>query len=157
MCLWLSKALQLGFFLWELKIINWLKSIKKKRENYQRNLITWLLGLAEPCNQPPSFLTPLSGYVACFPVICLRGCVLVTQSCLTLCNPMDCSPPSSSVHGILQARILEWVTMPFSRGSSWPRDQTQVYRIAGRFSLASNINDKCGVLIHHTFEESRSD
>ena len=42
--------------------------------------------------------------------------VLVTQSCPTLCNPMDCSPPGSSVHGVLQARILEWVTIPFSRG-----------------------------------------
>ena len=44
--------------------------------------------------------------------------VLVSQSCLTLCNPMNCSPPGSSVHGILQARILEWVAMPFSRGFS---------------------------------------
>ena len=44
--------------------------------------------------------------------------VLITQSCLTLCNPMDCSPPGSSVHGPLQARILEWVAIPFSRGSS---------------------------------------
>ena len=44
--------------------------------------------------------------------------VLVTQSCSTLCNPVDCSPPSFSVHGILQARILEWVAIPFSRGSS---------------------------------------
>ena len=43
---------------------------------------------------------------------------LVSQSCLTLCNPMDCSLPGSSVHGILQARILEWVAIPFSRGSS---------------------------------------
>ena len=42
--------------------------------------------------------------------------VLVTQSCLTLCNPMACSPPDSSVHGILQARLLEWVAMPSSRG-----------------------------------------
>ena len=46
------------------------------------------------------------------------------QSCPTLCNPMDCSPPVSSVHRILQARILEWVTMPSSRGSSQSRDQT---------------------------------
>ena len=46
------------------------------------------------------------------------------QSFLTLCDPMDGSPPSSSVHGILQARILEWVAMPFSRGSSRPRDET---------------------------------
>ena len=45
-------------------------------------------------------------------------CVLVAQSCLTLCDPMDHSPPGSSVHGILQARILEWVTIPFSRASS---------------------------------------
>ena len=59
--------------------------------------------------------------------------VLVTQSCLTLRDPMDCSPPGSSVYGILQARILEWVAMPFSRGSSWPRNWTQVSWIAGRF------------------------
>ena len=52
--------------------------------------------------------------------------VLATQSCLTLCDPVDCSPPGSSVHGILQARILEWVAISFSRGSSRPRDRTQV-------------------------------
>ena len=46
--------------------------------------------------------------------------VKVTQSCLTLCDPMDCSQPGSSVHGISQARILEWVAFPFSRGSSQP-------------------------------------
>ena len=51
---------------------------------------------------------------------------LVNQSCLTLCDPMDCSPPGSSVHEILQARILEWVAMPSSRGSSQPRARTQV-------------------------------
>ena len=50
--------------------------------------------------------------------------VLVSQSCLTLCNPMDYILPGSSVHGILQARILEWVAIPFSRGSSPPRDRT---------------------------------
>ena len=58
--------------------------------------------------------------------------VLVAQSCLTLCDPMDCSPLGSSVHGILQARILEWVAISFSRGSSQPRYQTQVSHIAGR-------------------------
>ena len=57
----------------------------------------------------------------------------LAQSCLILCNPMDCSPPGSSVHGNLQARILEWVAIPFSRGSSQPRDQTQVSHSAGRF------------------------
>ena len=60
-------------------------------------------------------------------------CVLVAQSCLTLCGLMDCGPPGSSVHGVLQARILEWVTIPFSRGSSQPRDQTWVFCIAGGF------------------------
>ena len=56
----------------------------------------------------------------------------VAQSCPTLCDPVDCSLPGSSVHGILQARILEWVAISFSRGSSQPRDQSQVSRIAGR-------------------------
>ena len=51
-------------------------------------------------------------------------CAMSLQSCPTLCDPMDCSPPGSSVHGILQTWILEWVAMPFSRGSSQPRDWT---------------------------------
>ena len=54
--------------------------------------------------------------------------VKAAQSCLTLYDPMD-----STLHGILQARILEWVAFPFSRGSSQPRDQTQASRIAGGF------------------------
>ena len=57
---------------------------------------------------------------------------LVTHSCLTVFDPMDHSPPGSSVHGILQAKILEWVAIYFSRGSSQPRDRTQVSHIAGR-------------------------
>ena len=64
--------------------------------------------------------------------ICCVLC-LVAQPCLPLCAPMDCSLPGSSAHGILQARILEWVAMPSSRGSSQPRDQTQVSHMAGRF------------------------
>ena len=59
--------------------------------------------------------------------------VLVTQSCLSLCDPVECSPPGSSVHGILQARILEWVAIPFSRGSAQPRDQIWVSCTAVRF------------------------
>ena len=62
----------------------------------------------------------------------LYVCVLVAQLCLTLCDPTDCSPPGFSVHRILQARILEWIVNSFSRGSSWPRDWTQVSHIAGR-------------------------
>ena len=66
--------------------------------------------------------------------VCSKVKVLAAQLCLTLCNPMDfCSPAGSSVHGILQARILQWVAISFSRGSSWPRDQTLVSRIAGKF------------------------
>ena len=60
---------------------------------------------------------------------------LVTRSCPTICSPMDCSPPGSSVHGILQATALQWVAMPSSRGSSQPRDQTQVFHIADRFFI----------------------
>ena len=51
--------------------------------------------------------------------------VLVTESCPALCDPTDCSLPGSSVCGMFQARILEWVAIFFSRGSSWPRDRTQ--------------------------------
>ena len=82
------------------------------------------------------------------------------QSCLTLCDPMDCSPSDSSVPGILQARILEWVAMPSSRGYSWPGDQTHVclrllycrhllyplsylgilsVKLGGRFSITSDF------------------
>ena len=64
---------------------------------------------------------------------CEQKVKVVTPSCLTLCDPMDCRPPSSSVHGILQARILEWVAIAFFKGSSQPKDQTWVSYIAGRF------------------------
>ena len=56
----------------------------------------------------------------------------VAQSYPTLCDPMDCSLPGSSLHGILQARVLEWSAISFSRGSSWPRDRTRVSHIPGR-------------------------
>ena len=56
----------------------------------------------------------------------------IAQSCLTLCDPMDCSPPGSSIHGISKARVLEWVAISFSRGSSQPRDRTWMSHIAGR-------------------------
>ena len=59
--------------------------------------------------------------------------LLVAQLCPTFCNPMDCRPPGSSVHGILQARMLEWVAIRFSRGCSWLRDRIWVSGMAGRF------------------------
>ena len=67
--------------------------------------------------------------------------MLIYQSCSTLCNPMGCSPPVSSVHGILQARILEWIAIPFSRRSSWTRNQTWISWIAGRFFIAWTIRE----------------
>ena len=57
---------------------------------------------------------------------CMCSSAKSHQSCLTLCGPVDWSLPGSSVHGILQSRILEWVAVPFSRGSSRPRDQAHV-------------------------------
>ena len=71
----------------------------------------------------------VKGYLGYLHVLC----VLISQSCPTLCDPMDCGLPGFSVHGILQARILEWVAIPFSRGTSQPRDRTVVSCIAGRF------------------------
>ena len=69
-----------------------------------------------------------------FLIIHIEVCVcLVIQSCLTLCDLEDRCPPGSSVRGILQARILEWVAVLSSRGSSQPRDQTQISHIAGGF------------------------
>ena len=56
----------------------------------------------------------------------------VVQSCLTLCDPMICSLPGSSVHGLFQARVLEWISISFSRGSSLPRDWTEVSNVVCR-------------------------
>ena len=71
--------------------------------------------------------------------ICWCGCCsrcFVAQLCLTLCDPMDGSPPGSSVHGISQERILEWVVISSSRGSSWPRDRIRVSCIGRWFFTA---------------------
>ena len=69
------------------------------------------------------------------------GTPALSQSCPTLFNPMNCSLPGSSVHGILQARILEWVATSFFRGSSKPRDRTQVFCIAGIFFTLWTIRE----------------
>ena len=65
------------------------------------------------------------------PEMILMWCEVI-QSCPTVCDPMNCSLQRPSVHGIFQARVLEWVVISFSRGSSWPRDQTRVSCIVGR-------------------------
>ena len=83
------------------------------------------------------FLFPHPAQCLTHTCVCVCACVCVcicVYVSLTLCDPMDCTPPGSSVHGILQARILEWVVMPSSRGSSWRRDGTRISCIAGRFS-----------------------
>ena len=88
----------------------------------------------------------------------LENCVKITQSCPALCDPVD-----YTVHGILQARILEWVALPFSRGSSQPRDGTQVSRMAGGFFTSGTAREAqitspvtCNGLLHVYAETSLS-
>ena len=94
--------------------------------------------------------------------ICHESESEVVQSYLTLCDPVDCSSSGSSVHGILQARILEWVAISFSRGSSWPMDRTQVSCITDQIrSLAQSCPTLCdpmnrstpGLPVHHQIPE----
>ena len=78
------------------------------------------------------------------------------QSCPTLSDPMDCSLPGFSVHGIFQARVLEWVAFSFSRGSSRPRDRTQVSLIAGRrFTLWATRSSRS--IIKYILDKSKTD
>ena len=73
----------------------------------------------------------------------------VAQLSVTLCDPMDCSPPGSSIHGIFQARVLEWGAIAFSRGSSWPRDRTRVSCIVvRRFTIWARRDHKVGTWIN---------
>ena len=76
-----------------------------------------------------SYLINISNFLLICSVFTIFKSSEVTQSCPTLCDPMDRSPPGSSVHEILQARILEWVAVSFSRGSSQPRDWTWVFTV----------------------------
>ena len=94
----------------------------------------WVTGLLvktlrSPCNCQVSFWISEAAFSHC--LMCMHAKSL--QLYPTLCDPIDCSPPGSSVHRILQARILEWAAMPSSRGSSQPRDGIYVSHIAGRF------------------------
>ena len=85
------------------------------------------------CHFLPQGIFPLLGSVTCYCFLShIKSESEVTQSCLTLCNLMDCSLPGSSVHGIFQARVLEWMAISFSRRSSRPRDWTRVSCKAGR-------------------------
>ena len=73
----------------------------------------------------------------------------VAQSCPTLCDPMDCSPTDSSIHGIFQARVLERVAISFSRGSSWPRGWTRVSHIAGMCFTIWAIREALDIMKSH--------
>ena len=91
--------------------------------------------ITEPLGKPIMILVGFNLEDRC---ACMRAKLL--QSCPTLRNPMDCSPPDSSFHGVLQARILEWVAMPSSRGSSQPRDRKCISvspALTGRFFTTS--------------------
>ena len=79
----------------------------------------------------------------------------VAQSCPTPCDPMDCSLPGSSVHGIFQARELEWVAISFSKGSSQPRDQTHVSCIASRRFYHLSHQGSCGKETHLPMQEMK--
>ena len=91
-----------------------------------------------PSARPSPISSPSSSNSSCLFTQCqpLNGscCTVhacsVAQLCPTLCDPIDCSPPDSFVHGISQARTLEWVAISFFRGSSWPRDQTHISGIS---------------------------
>ena len=124
-----------------------------------------MIKLSKASPLPFSFYTPSLGdlFKASLPLrnwassvleIFFIWCVLclVTQSCPILCDPMDCSPAGSSVHRILQARILEWVATPSTRGSSQPRDRTLVSHTAGKFFTAWATRDVQGLFICNGLE-----
>ena len=79
---------------------------------------------------------------------CVCVCAQLLQLCPALCNPMDCSPPGSSVHGILQARILKWVAVPCYRGSSRPRIEPKSPALAGGF-FTTNATWEALLIINH--------
>ena len=103
------------------------KSQRKSLSRVQLLVTSWTAAYQAPPSMRFSRQVYWSGVP--LPFISTRE---VTQSCPTLCDPMDCSPPGSSIHGIFQARVLEWVAISFFRGSSPPRNRTRVSCIVGR-------------------------
>ena len=107
--------------------------------------LCWYLSLAKPGSL---VLLGISSPLCC---VCLLG-----HSCPTLCNPMHCSPPDSAVHGIFQARILEWVAISSSRGSAQPRDHTQISCTAGGFFTFWAIGEPLSdIIVIHGFPDSK--
>ena len=104
--------------------------------------LTGGLFTTEPLGKPCFFILLIVSFFLCrsFLVWCVKVKVLVTQLCPTICDPMDYSLPGFSVQGILQARILEWVAISISRGSSWSKNQTWVSCITSTgFALFSQL------------------
>ena len=125
---WREAAVELSW-LWYRNYLNPYFLLSKNWQGYMPNLPHWwyellivLFDRYSSCHLNRSEVS----YSLC--IVCL----LVPQACPRLCYPMDCSPPSSSAHGIPQSRILEWVAMPSFRGSSQPRDWTQDSCLAGK-------------------------
>ena len=111
---------------WNMKSLSffvWLISLSKMPFNYVKNRFNIKLYI---------YIYFWGGAFLCL-FIEMKVKAKVTQSCLTLCELRDCSLPGSSVHGILQTKTLEWVAIPFSRGSSQPRDWTQFLCISDWF------------------------
>ena len=102
----------------------WVSFRSGRKGSFYMSGLNSVLGKLEGESQEVKILCDFSGRNG--------GGGLVTKSCPTLCDPLDYSRPGSSVHEILQARILEWVAISFSRGSCWPRNQTHISCIAGR-------------------------
>ena len=130
--------------------------------------LIWLLLIPPASLLPPclAFYTPAtprhlqlcSRCYFCLEFVTLYMHAKSLQSCPTLCDPMHCSQPDSSVHGILQARILEWVAVPSCRGSSWPRDWTCVSYISciGRQVLHTSATWEAFVILYFPFNFSYS-
>ena len=100
----------------------------------------WSIFPNVPCELKKKLYYAIVGWSILCVCVCECVCVCVcvhAQLCLTLCNPMDWIPLGFSVHGIFQARILEWVAISYSTGSSWPKDWTQIYCVSsiGRWIL----------------------
>ena len=128
----------LGYVTWNPSLRR-VDSLLWRRISRSMPQLLWHISLVAPGRVRPYSSTRGQTRVPCIAE------VLVTQSYPTLCNPMDCSPSGSSVYGILQARILEWVAIPFSRESPQPRDRTWVSSIAGRFLITGPPGKSPGV------------